>query len=52
MVLAYEVEVTTGWAVLGADDRVVVLLYGRDADEAAKDWSSDGYGILPVTDCR
>jgi hypothetical protein len=50
MALAHEVGVTTGWAVLGADERVVVVLFGRDADEAAKDWSSDGYRIRPVAD--
>jgi hypothetical protein len=50
MALAYEeVHVCTGWAVLGADDRVVLILCGRDADQAAKDWSEDGYRILPVT---
>ncbi len=49
MALTYEARVTTGWAVLGADDRLVVILCGRDADDAAKDWSSDGYRILPVT---
>ncbi len=49
MALTYEVQVTTGWAVLGEDDRVVVLLCGRDADDVAKDWSSDGYRIVPVS---
>ncbi len=49
MALTYEVHVTTGWAVLGADDRVVVILCGRDAAEVAKNWNSDGYRILPVT---
>ncbi len=48
MALAYEVDVTTGWAVLDADDRVLVILCGRDADQAAKDWSGDGYRILPI----
>ena len=48
MALTYEVSVTTGWAVLGADDRVIVILCGQDADQAAKDWNTDGYRILPV----
>ena len=42
------VDVRTGWAVLGTDDRIVVLLAGADADEAAKDFGREGYTILPV----
>ena len=49
MALGYDVKVTTGWAVLGPDERVIVLLFGRDADRAAKDWNTDGYRILPIT---
>ena len=49
MALTYEVHVTTGWAVLGPDNRVVVIVSGRDADEAAQEWGSDGYRVVPVT---
>lgn len=49
MALTYEVHVTTGWAVLGADDRVIVIVCGRDADEAAQEWTGDGSRVVPVT---
>jgi hypothetical protein len=49
MALGYDVVVTTGWAVLDPDEHVIVLLFGADADQAAKDWNTDGYRILPVT---
>jgi hypothetical protein len=41
--------VKTGWAVLGPDQRVRLLLVGQDAATAAEQWSELGYVVLPVT---
>ena len=49
MAMTHEVTVTTGWVVLGADDRVVVILLGQDAADAAEDWASQGHRVVPVT---
>jgi hypothetical protein len=38
----------TGLAVLGADGRVVLILLGTDADEAADEWRAEGYTVAPV----
>lgn len=38
----------SGLAVLGDDGRVVVVLFGLDADEAAEDWRAEGYTVQPV----
>ncbi|HEV7886706.1 MAG TPA: hypothetical protein VGO92_04040 [Acidimicrobiales bacterium] len=37
-----------GLAVLGLDGRVVLVLLGADADEAAEDWRAEGYTVQPV----
>jgi hypothetical protein len=35
-------------AVLGADRRVVVLLAGSDAPDAAREWEQRGYEVVSV----
>ncbi|MDQ1394891.1 MAG: hypothetical protein QOG64_150 [Acidimicrobiaceae bacterium] len=37
-------------AVLGADQRVVVLLAGEDAPDAALEWQQRGYVVVAVED--
>ena len=38
----------SGLAVLGPDGRVILVLFGVDAEEAAEDWRAEGYTVQPV----
>jgi hypothetical protein len=38
----------SGLAVLADDGRVVVVLFGLDAEEAAEEWRAEGYTVQPV----
>jgi hypothetical protein len=43
-----ETAVQTALAVLGSDGRVVVVLLGADAPDAAEEWRAEGYDVHPV----
>lgn len=45
---AIETALHSGLAVLGPDGRVVLVLIGDDADDAAEDWRAEGYAVQPV----
>jgi hypothetical protein len=38
----------SGLAVLGPDGRVVLVLFGADAESEADDWRASGYTVQPV----
>ena len=41
---------TTTWAVLDGNDRVVVLFGGGEAEAEARRWHARGYRIAPLAD--
>jgi len=43
-----ETALRSGLAVLGPDGRVVLVLFGQDADDAAEEWRAEGYTVQPV----
>lgn len=45
---ALDTALRSGLAVLGPDGRVVIVLLGADADEAAEPWRAEGYTVSPV----
>lgn len=45
---ALDTALLYGLAVLGPDGRVVVVLIGADADEAAEEWRAEGYTVSSV----
>jgi hypothetical protein len=45
---AIDTALRTGLAVLGPDGRVVVVLLGADAPDAAEEWQAEGYTVQPV----
>lgn len=45
---AIDTALRSGLAVLGPDGRVVLVLFGADASDAAEDWKAEGYTVQPV----
>jgi hypothetical protein len=45
---AIDTALRSGLAVLGPDGRVILVLLGADAAEAADDWRAEGYTVQPV----
>ncbi|MDQ1438271.1 MAG: hypothetical protein QOK43_1900 [Acidimicrobiaceae bacterium] len=45
---AIDTVLHTGLAVLGPDGRVVLVLLGRDAPDAAEVWRAEGYTVQAV----
>jgi hypothetical protein len=43
-----ETTLRSGLAVLGSDGRVVLVLLGADAQEAAEEWRAQGFTVQPV----
>jgi hypothetical protein len=46
--VALDIAVRTALAVLAADGRVMVILSGADAFDAAEEWRAEGYEVRPV----
>jgi hypothetical protein len=45
---ALDTALRSGLAVLGPDGRVVLVLLGADAADAAADWEAQGFTVQPV----